>query len=249
MKKYGVDELRLLAGREFNAVLAADEELKRLDGLKYDKAAETRVLLEVLGVSRYYIGSLPVCALTAARWAFLWLLGSPFVIGGTVDQASLDTALYILSVQDLHKLPCAVEELPAAASGYAAATGLSPEEICSGVRAMIDTAFLPLRMLPPVVSPDDDASRFDGMWVSRIAGLAAQESGISFDDCLHVMSLSCACCLYVNRLRRESCKPQEIRRRPTAEVEEMIERRMEELEEQFLAEKKIRAGGTERSAL
>ncbi len=29
----------------------------------------------------------------------------------------------------------------------------------------------------------------------------------------------------------------------------MIERRMEELEEQFLAEKKIRAGGTERSAL
>ena len=51
MKKYGVEELRLLAGREFNAVLAADEELKRLDGLKYDKAAETRVLLEVLGVS------------------------------------------------------------------------------------------------------------------------------------------------------------------------------------------------------
>ena len=114
---------------------------------------------------------------------------------------------------------------------------------------MIDTAFLPLRMLPPVVSPDEDASRFDGLWVSRIAGLAAQESGISFDDCLHGMSLSCACCLYVNRLRRESCKPQEIRRRPAAEVEEMIERRMEELEEQFLAEKKIRAGGTERSAL
>ena len=39
MKKYGVEELRLLAGREFNAILAADEELKRLDSLKYDKAA------------------------------------------------------------------------------------------------------------------------------------------------------------------------------------------------------------------
>lgn len=95
---------------------------------------------------------------------------------------------------------------------------------------MIHTAFLPLSMLPPGDGgADDEASRFDGLWATRIAGIAARESGTPFEVCLHEMSLSCACCLYVNWLRRESLKPQEIRRRPNAEIEELIDRRVDAL--------------------
>ena len=53
------------------------------------------------------------------------------------------------------------------------------------------------------------------------------------------MSLSCACCLYVNWLRRESLKPQEIRRRPNAEIEELIDRRVDQLADEFLQDSKI----------
>lgn len=229
------EDFRLLAGREFSELLGSDPELKRLDALKYDKAAETRVLLEVLGASRCYIGELPVMPLTAARWAFLWMLECPFVTGGTLDAAQLDATLYVMSLPDLRKVTCGLSELPGAASGYAAATGASPEEICEGVRAMIHTAFLPLSMLPPGDGgADDEASRFDGLWATRIAGIAVRESGTPFEVCLHEMSLSCACCLYVNWLRRESLKPQEIRRRPNAEIEELIDRRVEELADEFL---------------
>ena len=138
------EDFRLLAGREFSELLGSDPELKRLDALKYDKGAETRVLLEVLGASRCYIGELPVKPLTAARWAFLWMLDCPFVTGGTLDAAQLDATLYVMSLEDLRKMTCGLSDLPGIASGYAAATGASPEEICEGIRAMIHTAFLPL---------------------------------------------------------------------------------------------------------
>ena len=128
------EDFRLLAGREFSELLGSDPELKRLDALKYDKGAETRVLLEVLGASRCYIGELPVKPLTAARWAFLWMLDCPFVTGGTLDAAQLDATLYVMSLEDLRKMTCGLSDLPGIASGYAAATGASPEEICEGIR-------------------------------------------------------------------------------------------------------------------
>ena len=241
------EDYRLLAGKEFDDLLAADPELKRLDALKYDKAAETHVLLEVLGLGDYRIGQLPVRPLTAARWAFLWMLESPFVAGGKLDAAQLDTTLYVLSVPDLREIPCAIHAIPAAASGYAIATGLSPVELCDEIRAMIRTAFLPLAMLPPSGAADDETSLYDGLWVTRIAGIAARESGTPFAACLHEMSLSCACCLYVNWLRRESLKPQEIRRRPNAGIEEQIDRRVDELADEFLARSRELTDRTDRS--
>lgn len=105
------EDFRLLAGREFSELLGSDPELKRLDALKYDKAAETRVLLEVLGASRCYIGELPVKPLTAARWAFLWMLECPFVTGGTLDAAQLDATLYVMSLEDLRKMTCGLSDL------------------------------------------------------------------------------------------------------------------------------------------
>ena len=53
------EDFRLLAGREFSELLGSDPELKRLDALKYDKGAETRVLLEVLGRPAVISGNCP----------------------------------------------------------------------------------------------------------------------------------------------------------------------------------------------
>lgn len=228
-------ELRRLATPEFSRILETDPELIRLDGLKYDKMTETRVLLEILG-GNYYVGLLPVRSLTAAKWAFLWMLENHYATGGAIRTIDLDVALYVLSVPDLRKVSCGLADLPAAASGYATATGLSPEEVCRGVYSMIRTAFHPLAMLPPSAAADDDeAVLYDGVWVTRVAGIAARESGMPFDRCLHEMSLSCVCCLYVNWLRRESLKPGEIRHRPDVEIEERITQRVGKLADEFLA--------------
>lgn len=157
------------------------------------------------------------------------MLECPFVTGGTLDAAQLDATLYVMSLEDLRKMTCGLSDLPGAASGYAAATGASPEEICEGIRAMIHTAFGRLLLPPGTAERMTEASRFDGLWATRIAGIAARESGTPFEVCLHEMSLSCCRCLYVNWLRREVSSRREIRRRPNAEIEELIDRRVDAL--------------------
>ena len=78
------EELRRLATPEFSRLLAADPELRRLNSLTLDRGAEGALLFEVAGFGVSRIGRLPVRALTAAKWSLLWLLESPFVVGGSV---------------------------------------------------------------------------------------------------------------------------------------------------------------------
>ena len=231
--QFSAEEYRLLAGRRFNEILAADEEMKSLQAQQYDRSAETRVLLEVLSLGDFRIGRLPVRPLTAARWAFLWMLESPFAAGGKIQEPDLDVALFVLSTPDLREIPCAIPEIPAAASSYALSASLPPEEIIREIECMIQTAFSPLALLPPA-PPSDVPGEFDALWVTRIAGIAALESGMGIDHCMHRMSLSAVCCFYVNRIRRESENPALIRRRPSAELEEKITKRFNTLAENFL---------------
>ena len=234
---FTADEYRILAGKEFNLILAEDPEIKRLEGLKYDKTLESRVLMEIMGlVGGYHIGKLPCLPLTAAKWAFLWMVDSPFVIGGAAGPAEVDLILYILSEPDLRKIPCGVHEIPAVASGYAFATGLRTEDIFSEIRGIIHTAFQPLEMLPRSDGAGE-SERFDGVWATHVAGLAARESGMPFDYCLHQMSLSAVCAFFVNWRKRESSDSEQIRRRPSAEIEEKISERINALSKEFLKKK------------
>lgn len=59
MSRYTPAELRRLADAEFNRILADDQELRRLESLKYDKSAETRLLLEVMGLGDSASGNFP----------------------------------------------------------------------------------------------------------------------------------------------------------------------------------------------
>lgn len=232
MMTFTAEEYRILAGKEFNAILAADPELKRLNGLRYDRGAEFRLLLEALGFDGgMRIGALPVRTLTAAKWSLLDALGSPLIRGGAVTTADLDLFLYVLCRDDLTKLSCAPHELPGLASGYAAATGLTPEEVQSELAGVINLAFLPLRMLPEGKN-DGDEVHFDSEWLTRLCGLAARETHETVRCCMFEMALSAVCWHFVHYVARESDK--KVERKVPAEIEALMDARIDELGRDFL---------------
>jgi hypothetical protein len=231
------EELRRLATPEFNALLAADPELKRLDALKYDKTVDVKVLLEVLNLGSWRIGDLPVMPLTAAKWAFLWALDNPLVSGGDMSETDFDVALYILSCPDLRGIPCGLAGIPGEAAGYARATGLSADRLATELRSVVRAAFRPLEMLPPPDSSDDEPPRYDGVWLATIAGVAAREAATSVLVCMHRMSLAAVCAYFVSNRRRESQEGAKYRYRPSAAVMTAIDDRIDALEEEFLKQK------------
>ena len=234
------EELRLLASEEFNNILSADPELARLRRLVYNRALESRVLLEVLGIGYFKIGDLPVRPLTIAKIAMLWMLASPFVIGGEVTESDLDVAYFLLAQPDLRRIPAAPAEIPAAAAGFAASTGLDFDEAVEEVKAMFQSAFAPLTLLP---DDDDDAKNdeephYDGEWAIAYAGVAARESGMPLDYCLHEMSFSTVAGCVVNQYRRDSIDGSKIQHRPSAEISAEIDARIDELANRFLADRR-----------
>lgn len=236
MSRYTSAELQQLAGAEFNRILTDDPELRRLESLKYDKSAETRLLLEVMGLGDFRIGKLPVRPLTAAKWAFLWMLENRYAIGGAIRTIDLDVALYIFSLfdlRDLRKTGGALWEIPGKAAGYSDATGLTFQELHREVAAWRDAAFRPLELMPPA-GVSDEPPRYDAQWLTRICGVAARETGEPLEKVMYEMSLSTICCVYVNFAQRESAEPHQFRRRPDAELEAQISARIDQLAREFL---------------
>lgn len=228
--------LELLAGKEFNATLAGDVVLKELEKSQYNNAEAKQLLLEILGVGDYRIGKLPVRPLTAAKWAFLWMLESPLVTGGAATIRDLDIFLYVASQIDLREIPCAVDEISEQAEGFALATELEAEQLFAEVKSMIQTAFRPFEMMPvkkSANSPEDGV--YDGVWANFMAGVAAKESAMTFDYCLHNMSLANVCTFYVNYYRRESLDGRKVRRNVPQKIKQQIEARIDLLAEEYIA--------------
>lgn len=235
MDKFTSEELRRLASAEFNLLLQNDQVLKDLENSKYDKRAHSCALLEALCLGEFRIGKLPVLPLTAAKWAFLWMLGNGFVAdlsdksdGSDVD---LDVMLYILSIPDLADIDCNLHEVPAKASKYRFAPQLPRDELVKEIYDMISRAFLPLAMLP-AKKTDNEEAYFDEIWLTAVAGCAARESGESLYYCMHKMSLSTVFALWVNYRRRESTE--KISYPVPSEIEKKIADRVNQLGREFL---------------
>ena len=226
------DELRRLATPEFSRFAAADPVLRELRQQSLEKPLHVSALFEVLGIGDWRIGKIPVRPLTLAKWAFLWALDSPFVTGKEIGPADLDVMLYVLSVPDLREIPCAPHEIPGEASGLRLASNLTDKECAGEVREMCRRAFLPLEMMPR--EDPDEAAVYDEVWCAAAGALAARCSGMPLDWCLHNMSLSCVCALYVDHERRERRDGARIRRRPHHFFAAAESRRMEELEKEFV---------------
>lgn len=226
------EELRRLATPEFSRRLASDPELRELERLRYDRAGECRLLLETLGLGDYRIGQMPVRPLTAAKWAVLWMIGSPFAVGGRVTETDVSVALYLLSRWHLGEIPGALHEIPALASGFAAEAGLPLAQTVSHIHAMISTAFRPLALLP-LPPPSEEEVRFDAQWLIRIAGIAAREANITLESAMHDLPLATVCGCYLARYEHEN-GGKTPHHHSDPEIDARISARISALEEEFL---------------
>ena len=225
-----------LASPEFSAILAADPVLAELRSRLTDRndfIPGTFDALLLTGGGR--IGDLPVLPLTAAKWAFLWVIESPFVSGkGQVTETELDLFLFVLSCPDLRKLQIPLTRIPAEADHYAAATGLPPEQVIREIQSVIGNAFSPLAMLPKSDSGSSEEVFYDGAWLAWIASIAVKESGMPYDRVIHDLPLSLLCQLYVAWRRREGFDGDRISRPRNGEIMDQIQARVDELGKEFL---------------
>lgn len=230
------EELKRLASKEFSDLMAADPVIRDLRSRLTDRKdfiSGTFDALLLSGGDR--IGDLPVLPLTAAKWAFLWTIENPFVIGA--DQASaidLDIFLYVLTCPDLRKLDFSLTSLSVEARDYASATGLETDRVIREIQSVIGNAFSPLAMLPKSDSGSSEEVFYDGAWLVWIASVAVRESGMPYDRVIHELPLNLLCNFYVAWRRRESPDGDKIRRPQNGEIMDQINARIEELGKEFL---------------
>ena len=229
------EELTRLASKEFSAILAADPVIRDLRSRLTDRKDFIPATFDALLLSGGdRIGDLPVLPLTAAKWAFLWVIESPFVTGkGKVSETDLDLFLFVLSCPDLRKLHVPLAQLPAEAARYSAAAALPQDQLLQEIRQVINAAFSPLAMLPSS-GGDPDEVFYDGAWLAWIASIAVKESGMPYDRVIHELPLSLLCQLYVAWRRREGIDGDKIRRPQNGETLDRINARVEELGKEFL---------------
>lgn len=237
--KYSEEELLLLSGKEFSGILEKDPILREIKTERQRYFLKMPLLLECLGVGQFRIGDLPVLPLTVAKWLFLSGINSPFVRGEKATLEDADIFLFVLSLPDLREADFLPEDITERAKDFSAATMLSMAELAEEIKAVISSAFSPFRMLPEQpITEKSESVVFDSVWAAEMAGVAARESNMSFDFCLHSMALSLVCAFYVCFLRRNSASPEKFFLRYDSLLHEKIERRSEELAEKFLLSKK-----------
>ena len=235
------EDLTRLASKEFSAILAADPLLAELRSRLVDRRDFIQGTFDALLLSvGNRIGDLPLLPLTAAKWAFLWVIESPFVTGkNAVSETDLNIILYVLSCPDLRKLQIPLTQLPAAADHYLQTTALSTEQVIREIQSVIGNAFSPLAMLPKSDSGSSEEVFYDGAWLAWIASIAVRESGMPYDRVIHELPLSLVCNFYVAWRRREGVDGDKIRRPQNGEIIDQIQARVDELGRQFLQTARI----------
>ena len=232
------EDLTRLASKEFSAILSADPVIRELRASLIDRQDTIPATFDALLLSGGdRIGDLPVLPLTAAKWAFLWIIESPFVTGkNSISETDLDLFLFVLSCPDLRQLRIPLTQLPAEAGQYLQATALSPEQVIGEIQSIIKHAFSPLTMLPKSDSAPEEVF-YDGAWLAWIASIAVKESGMPYDRVIHGFPLALVCLLYVVWRRREGLDGDKIKRPQNGEIVDRINARVEELGKEFLARK------------
>ena len=229
------EHLTRLSSPEFSALLTADPVLADLRSRLVSRRHFIPGTFDALlfpGSDR--IGDLPVLPLTAAKWAFLWIIESPFVTGkNSASETDLNIFIFVLNHPDLRKLQIPLTQLPAEAGRYAQNIGMEPAAVLNKVRQIISSTFAPLSMLPISDSSPEDIF-YDGVWLAWIASIAVRESGFPYDRVIYELPLSLVCNFYVAWRRREGIDGNKIRRPQNGEILDQISARVDELGKEFL---------------
>ena len=230
------EELTRLASKEFSAVLAADPVIRDLRASLFDRKDAVPATFDALLMSGSgRIGNFPVLPLSAAKWAFLWIIESPFVTGkNSVSEIDLNLFLFVLGCPDLRKLQIPLTQLPVEAGHCLQAAAIPPEQVIHEIQSVIGNAFSPLAMLPKSDSGSSEEVFYDGAWLAWIASVAVKESGIPYDRVIHELPLSLVCNFYVAWRRREGVDGDKIHRPQNGEIIDQINTRVEELGKEFL---------------
>ena len=230
------EELTRLASKDFSDLLAADPVIRDLRVSLSDRKDAVPATFDALLMSGGdCIGNLPVLPLTAAKWAFLWVIESPFVTGkNAVSETDLNIFLFVLSWPDLRKLQIPLTQLPVEAGHCLQGASIPPEQVIREIQSVIGNAFSPLAMLPKSDSGSSEEVFYDGAWLAWIASVAVKESGMPYDRVIHEIPLSLVCNFYVAWRRREGVDGDKIRRPQNGEIIDQINTRVEELGKAFL---------------
>lgn len=218
MDRHGLtdaDLIELANDDVFQAIIAADPELDRLEAEKYDEQKEFFALNWMLGLAPVAVGRLPILhPLTPAKWAFLWSIKNAYALGGTCTPKDADIFLFVLA-SDLRDLGCTVPELPAKAAGFAERAGLSFQAAHEEISYLIAVSFLPLQMLPR--NKDGTSPRYDVEWLAELVSVVSKESGETASFIMHEMPLTAASAFVVSS-RKAVDIHHEVRRRVPAEI-------------------------------
>ena len=243
MPGFNENELRLLASKEFNQILSADEKLGELENQKYNKNYEMFILLDALNLGSFKIGDLPIRPLTLGKWCFLDMLESPYCQNGLqkISVIDIDIFLYILSLESLQYIKVSIAEIAAEAADYHLAANLSIEELHAEIQKLKEIAFYPLGVLPPGESSKEEY-RFNAEWLMTQAVTICKICNEKLDDVIHKFPLSKFALLYVNAYR-EYNPEQRLYRRMDDELQKLISQRIDELSVEFLRKDKEKNEG------
>ncbi len=225
MDRHGLtdaDLIELANDDDFQAIIASDPELDRLEAEQYDEQKEFFALNWMLGLAPVAVGRLPILKpLTPAKLAFLWGIKNAYALGGTCTPKDADIFLFVLA-SDLRDLGCTVPELPAKAAGFATRAGLSFQAAHEEISFLIAVSFLPLQMLPR--SKDNTPPRYDVEWLADLVSVVSKESGENASFIMHEMSLTAACAFVVSARKAVDTKHEVRRRVPTEIATEIMDR-------------------------
>lgn len=119
----------------------------------------------------------------------LWLVDSPYLVGGELSEEALLQAMHIVR----H------------------VTDISPDEFHNELSTAIDTAFRAFELLKPEDEKEDEDNQdpFSPEWMADVMGLACQSMpSITYDEILHVMPLAMTLHLAVATARRNGAETQ-----------------------------------------
>ena len=240
MPGFNENELRLLASKEFNQILSADEKLGELENQKYNKNYEMFILLDTLNLGSFKIGDLPVRPLTLAKWCFLDMLGSPYCQNGMqmISITDIDIFLYILSLDSLLDIKVSITEIAAEAADYHLAANLSIEELHAEIQKLKEIAFYPLGVLPPC-NDSKEEYRFNAEWLMSQALTICRICNEKLDDIIHKFPMSKFSLMYVNAYKQINPE-QHLYRRMDDELQILISQRIDELAVEFLKKEKVK---------
>ena len=189
----------LTKDKEFQHRFATDKELDELDSLKNNPAEELKALQSVLGLDLTFTDR-KTKVLTPAKWAYLWILNSPFVTSEKPPtEIDIDLFLYILEkgvengdvVESFNK-----------SIGYTKTINIDYEEALKVIINAIRIAFRPLHLFP---KRQGNGSKlvFDADWITSLVARVHAVTGETPKYIMHEMSLTSACYYFAQYARMQ----------------------------------------------